>query len=64
MQSQHHPVEESVSGMLLHLQNLIHTSISHVQPEDTAEDYVEILRFMASELGVVRARLNELALAL
>ena len=56
------PHEQSnISTALLHLQDLITTSISAVQPEDTVEDYVEILRFMASELGALRASLNELA---
>lgn len=55
------PHEQSnISTALLHLQDLIRTSISAVQPEDSAEDYVEVLRFVASELGALRASLHEL----
>ena len=51
---------EQISTALLHLQDLITTSISAAQPEDSAEDYVEVLRFVASELGALRASLHEL----
>ncbi len=51
---------EQISPALLHLQDLITTAISAAQPQDSAEDYVEVLRFVASELGALRASLHEL----